>query len=47
MAKGAGQAKNRQCHWISLLKMQAGGGRLKKGCAARKAQKQLKGGIIA
>ena len=26
MAKGAGQAKDRQCHWISLLKMQAGGG---------------------
>jgi len=30
MAEGAGQAKNRQCHWISLFGMQAGGGRLNK-----------------
>ena len=47
MAEGAGQAKNRQCHWVSLFRVQAGGRRLKKGCTARKAQKQLKGGIIA
>ena len=47
MAQGAGQAKNRQCHRLCLLKMQAGGGRLRKRCVPLQCEESLKSGIIA